>query len=79
MANNDEILKLVESFGFKFFGYDEGNNTLVIAPNGQIVMLSIAYNFVKQQIAKSSQQPVGPESIPQIPALLNLKINQKII
>jgi len=68
-AQDEEVLKLVASFGFKFFGYDEGNNTLVVAPNGQIVLLSVAYNFVKAQMAKTAGQGGGPEMIPQMPSM----------
>jgi hypothetical protein len=76
MANNpaptiDEVLKLVEKYGFKFFGRDENNNVLVVAPNGQIVQLVVAHKFVLDQISRSSQAPVGPESMPQMPNLPN--------
>lgn len=66
--NNDiEVLKLVERFGFKFFGYDESSQSLVVAPNGQIVLLGVAYEFVKKQIEVS--QGGGFESMPQMPQL----------
>lgn len=70
--NNDiEVLKLVEKFGFKFFGYDESGLTLVVAPNGQVVLLSVAYDFVKTQIANSQAggSNGGMESMPNMPAM----------
>jgi len=69
--NNDiETLKLVERFGFKFFGYDENSLSLVVAPNGQIVTLSVAYDFVKTQIANSqSYTGGGIEGMPNMPTL----------
>src|SRR5260221_8615404 len=72
---NEELLKLVEKFGFKFFGYDENGLVLVIAPNGQVVLLSVAYNFVKTQISQS--QSGSPESMPQMPNLPELS-DQKL-
>jgi hypothetical protein len=69
--NNDiEILKMVEKFGFKFFGYDENKATLVVAPNGQIVTLSVAYEFVQSQIAKSQSGNGGIEGMPSMPNIL---------
>jgi hypothetical protein len=67
----EEILKTLEKFGFKFFGYSEDREPLVIAPNGQVVSVAIAYNFVKNQIQKSSS--AGTESgIESMPDLANM-------
>lgn len=67
--NDQEVLKLVERFGFKFFGYDENSLTLVVAPNGQIVPLKVAYDFVQTQIANSQVTGGGPESMPNMPTM----------
>lgn len=69
--NNDlEVLKLVERFGFKFFGYDESGLTLVVAPNGQVVLLTVAYDFVQTQIARSqASSGGGMESMPNMPTM----------
>jgi hypothetical protein len=68
--NNDpEVLKLVEKFGFKFFGYDESKFILVVAPNGEIVQLSVAYEFVQKQIASSQVSSGGPEGFPNMPSM----------
>lgn len=68
MQDNQDLLKLLEKFGFKFFGYDESNNALVVAPNGQIVNINVAYNFVKNQINKVSSGN-GPEAMPSMPQI----------
>lgn len=71
--NNDiEVLKLVERFGFKFFGYDENKLTLVVAPNGQIVQLKVAYEFVQKQIESSQSFSSGPEGMPNMPSMPNI-------
>lgn len=67
--NNEETLRLVEKFGFKFFGYDENSFSLVVAPNGQIVPLSVAYEFVQTQISNSQVSSGGLESMPNVPSL----------
>jgi len=70
IQNNDvEVLKLVERFGFKFFGYDENKLSLVVAPNGQIVQLKVAYDFVQKQIENSQSFSGGPEGMPNIPTM----------
>ena len=71
-GGDDETLKLIEKVGIKFFGYDENGITLVIAPNGQIVQIGIAYNFVKSQISKTNEiasSSAGVESINNLPSL----------
>lgn len=71
--NNDiEVLKLVERFGFKFFGYDENKLSLVVAPNGQIVQLKVAYEFVQKQIESAQSFSGGPESMPNMPTITNI-------
>lgn len=68
--NNDiEVLKLVERFGFKFFGYDENKLSLVVAPNGQIVQLKVAYEFVQKQIESAQSFSGGPESMPNMQSM----------
>lgn len=61
---NTELLQLVEKFGFKFYGLDESGLSLVIAPTGEIVLLSVAYDFVKSQIVKAKNYSGGIESFP---------------
>ncbi len=51
-----DLLKALERFGFKFYGYNESREPLVLAPNGQITSVLVAYNFVKDQIAKQKMQ-----------------------
>jgi len=67
--NDQEVLKLVERFGFKFFGYDESALTLVVAPNGQIVPLNVAYEFVQKQISNSQSTGGGVEGMPNMPTM----------
>jgi hypothetical protein len=61
---NTELLQLVEKFGFKFYGLDESGLSLVIAPTGEVVLLSVAYDFVKSQIVKAKISSGGIESFP---------------
>ncbi len=80
--NNEENLKLVERFGFKFFGYDENSFTLVVAPNGQIVPLNVAYEFVQTQIANSQTFSgggmEGMPNMPTMPTLPEAKVESKV-
>jgi hypothetical protein len=80
--NNEENLKLVERFGFKFFGYDENSFTLVVAPNGQIVPLNVAYEFVQTQIANSQTFSgggiEGMPNMPTMPIIPDSKIESKV-
>lgn len=64
-----EILKTVEKFGFKFFGLSETKEVLVTAPNGQVVGLNIAYDFVKTKIIDASKTSNGPEGMPSMPVM----------
>lgn len=61
-----QILKSLEGFGFKFFGYNESKQPLVIAPNGQVVSVDVAYKFVQTQLIQPSKTG-GAEAMPQIP------------
>ncbi len=68
--NIQEILKTLSQFGFNYFGNDENGAPLVYAPNGQVVPLDVAYNFVKNQIEQtkvSSSSSGSIESVPQMP------------
>jgi len=69
-----KVLSQIEKFGFKFFGYDENNDPLVIAPNGQIIPLKVAYEFVQLQIKKSSENTSenSPESMPTLPQIQDI-------
>ncbi len=71
VQSTEEILKLIEKYGFKFFGNDESNNILVVAPNGQVIPIALAHKFVLDQIAKASAGAGGPESMPQMPSMPN--------
>jgi len=44
-----KLLQIVTKAGFKFYGRDENNDILVIAPNGQIVSILVAYKFLQDQ------------------------------
>lgn len=62
-----DVLKIIEKFGFSFFGYNEAQEPLVVSPNGQVVTVSVALNFVKAQVNKVQGEKSGsPESIPQM-------------
>lgn len=63
-----EILKTLEKFGFKFFGYAENKEPLVVAPNGQVTSLTVAYNFVKSKLIEPSKTG-GVEAMPQMPVM----------
>ncbi len=74
------ILAQIEKFGFKFFGYGENNDPLVIAPNGQVIPLKVAYEFVQQQIQNSTTNKQGgieslPLGIAQIPDSKPMDVN----
>ncbi|MEO6728416.1 MAG: hypothetical protein ABIM99_00685 [Candidatus Dojkabacteria bacterium] len=62
-----EILKAVEKFDFKFFGLSETKEPLVLAPNGQVVTLEVAYTFVKTKLIEPAQNGAGPEAMPNMP------------
>jgi hypothetical protein len=64
-----EVIKSLEKFGFKFFGYAENKEPLLAAPNGQIVPLNVAYNFVKTKLVEPSGGGAGPESMPVAPIM----------
>lgn len=63
------VLDQIGKFGFRFFGYGENNEPLVIAPNGQVIPIKIAYEFVQQQINKSQIASSGGslENMPEMP------------
>lgn len=66
--NIQEILKTISQFGFNYFGNDENGAPLVYAPNGQVVPLDVAYNFVRNQIEQSKNSSgSSAESMPQMP------------
>lgn len=60
--NIDETIKMLEKFGFKFFGYNENQMPLVLAQNGQVVEMSVAYNFLQTQL-KTAQTASESSSI----------------
>ncbi len=64
-----EILKAVEKFNFKFFGLSETKEPLVMAPNGQVVGLGVAYNFVKTKLIEPAQSSSGTEAMPSMPVI----------
>ena len=64
-----EILKMVEKFDFKFFGLSENKEPLVVAPNGQVVELGVAYNFVKTKLIEPAQGSAGAEAMPAMPVV----------
>jgi len=68
-AQVNAVLAQIERFGFKYFGNGENNEPLVLAPNGQVIPLKVAYDFVQMQISKAAQQQAGggPEQMPSIP------------
>ncbi len=71
-----DILKAVEPYGFKFFGYNEAKEALVTAPNGQVLPLKNAHALVQQQISNlNAQGQGGIENIPQMPAMPNTIAN----
>lgn len=70
-SDYEVLLKSLERFGFKFFGYSETNIPLVIAPNGQIVEISVAKVFLENELKKARNQTSGSiegkiENIPQV-------------
>ena len=69
-----QILDVLSKFGFKFFGYSESKEPLVIAQNGQVVTVTVAYNFAQTQMAKASAAAsLGSiENMPQMPQALNM-------
>lgn len=70
-----QILQQIDRFGFKFYGYNENNYPMVVAPNGQVVPVNVAKQFVDQQIEFERQQQQqnsssgygGVEGMPQMP------------
>lgn len=67
-----QMLSLIMKFGFIFYGYDESASMLVKAPNGQVVGVKLAYEFIQKQIAQQSSSS-GPESMPDIPQMPDSK------
>lgn len=65
-AQLNTVLGTLEKFGFKFFGYNESKEPLVIAPNGQIVSVDVAYKFVQSQMSGSAGGEAGIEVLPQM-------------
>ncbi len=69
MNDNNQLQQVIaqlEKFGFKFFGYSETSEPLVVAPNGQVIPLKVAYDFIKQQVEKATSGNIEkfPEGIP---------------
>lgn len=69
--NPEETLKILEKFGFKFFGYNESKSPLVIAPNGQVVAVDTAYAFLQTQLKNA--QTEGTNSIESVPQVQNIE------
>lgn len=65
--NQDEVIKVLQKFGFKFFGYNEAKQALVMAPNGQITEASTAYSFLQSQLQVAQSSGGAAESMPQMP------------
>lgn len=65
------VLNLLDKYGFKFFGHNEAQEPLVIAPNGQIITVNAAYNYVQSRMnaAATSSAGKGPEGMPQMPSM----------
>lgn len=62
-----QVLMQLQRFNFSFYGYDESGKPLVASPNGQVIDINLAINFVNQQIkARQQAQSSGgsPESMP---------------
>lgn len=64
-----QVLKQIEPFGFKFFGFDENKRPLVLGPNNQVTEINIAIGFVNDQIKRQAQSSSSPENfeVPQTP------------
>lgn len=80
-----EVIKSLEKFGFKFFGYSENKEPLLIAPNGQVVPLNVAYDFVKTKLVDASKSGGSPEGgieampvMPIAPEVFSEQVDQKI-
>lgn len=73
------LLKSLERFGFKFFGYSENNIPLVIAPNGQIVDINLAKSFLENELKKARSQGSGniEGQLENIPQTLESKVESK--
>ncbi len=64
------LLKFLEKSGFRFFGYSEANEPLVIAPNGQVISANAAYNYVQAQMnSAGTTGGKGAEAMPQMPSM----------
>lgn len=57
-----QILKQIENFGFKFYGFDENSMPLVSGPNSQVVPINVAISFVNQQIQNKNNSSVNVET-----------------
>jgi len=60
-------LQALQQYGFVYFGMDENGQILVQGPNGQVVPLKMANEFVQSQIINRQDSPAGIEGVPQIP------------
>jgi len=63
------VLSQIERFGFKYYGNGENNEPLVLAPNGQVIPLKVAYDFVQMQIKKAAEQQSGSGNLEQMPSM----------
>jgi hypothetical protein len=73
----NEIIKILEKFNFKFFGRNESGAYLVIAPNGQIVPVDVAYKFLQTQMSNANQSTTstGTEGMPSMPQMPQVPVN----
>ncbi len=72
ITKNDEqsMLNSIIQFGFKFYGYDENASMLVTAPNGQVVPLPMAFEFVRRRVNEMQVTATnGVEGVPQMPTM----------
>lgn len=79
MDQNDpklqNILEKLKQFGFEFYGNGESGVPLVKGPNGQVVEVNIAINFVNEQIKKQQESAGGSIENPQMPENIDTKIS----
>jgi len=57
-----KILDQLSQFNFDFYGYDDNGMPLVKSPDGQIIEINIAINFVNDQIKKRQVESSSPGS-----------------
>lgn len=74
----EKILSILTKIGFTFYKHDsDSDEPLVKAPNGQIVSMFVAYEFVRSQVAKKASEGYSSNKLNQ-PSNINVISSESI-